>query len=75
MPPSKYSRQVARRIRQVRGDRTLRAFAKDLGTNFQNISRWEQGVLPDAAMMTLFAKREKVSLNWLMLGQGERDLA
>ena len=73
MTEEKFIRGFVRRLRMVRGERTLREFAKRLDTFEQNTSRWEQGTLPTPAMLVKLARRENVNLNWLLLGVGDRN--
>jgi transcriptional regulator with XRE-family HTH domain len=59
-------RKLAERIAQVRGDRSQRQFARDLGVFQQNVNRYESGT-PHADF--LIALWENVSLDWLLLGK------
>lgn len=61
---------MARRIAQVRGDRSQRQFARDLDVFQQNVNRYESGTTPHASFFIRVALREKVNLNWLILGTG-----
>ena len=58
------------RIAKVRGDRSQRAFARDLGVFQQNVNRYENGTMPHADFLITLAMKEKVSLEWLLLGKG-----
>jgi transcriptional regulator with XRE-family HTH domain len=63
-------RKIAERIAQVRGDRSQRQFARELGVFQQNVNRYESGTTPHADFLIQLALKEKVSLDWLMLGRG-----
>lgn len=73
MAPKKSRTALARRIRKVRGDRSVRGFARELGVFQQNIARYEAGqTTPGTWFLTQIARKEGVDLNWLLLGRGER---
>lgn len=67
----RHKRKIAERLAQVRGDRSQRAFARELGVFQQNINRYENGTTPHADFLILLAARENVSLDWLLLGKGK----
>ena len=58
------------RIAKIRGDRSQRAFAQDLGVYQQNVNRYEHGQTPHVDFLIRLALDEKVSLDWLLLGKG-----
>ena len=58
------------RIAKVRGDRSQRAFARDLGIFQQNVNRYESGTTPHPDFLITLAMKENVSLEWLLLGKG-----
>ena len=62
--------KLPRRIAQVRGDRSQRGFARELGVFQQNVNRYESGTTPSAEFLITLAMKEKISLNWLLLGKG-----
>jgi DNA-binding transcriptional regulator YiaG len=76
--PSKMAKGVVQRIKrklpdriaQVRGDRSQRQFARDLGVFQQNVNRYENGTTPHTDFLITLATKENVSLDWLLLGQG-----
>ncbi len=43
-----HKRQIPRRLAQVRGDRSQRSFARELGVFQQNVNRYENGTTPHA---------------------------
>ena len=65
------SSKVATRLVQVRGARSQRQFARELGVFQQNVNRYEKGTLPHAGFLIQLALREKISLDWLLLGKGQ----
>ena len=67
----RHKRQVAARIAQVRGRRSQRSFARDLGVFQQNVNRYENGTTPHADFLITLAVQENVSLDWLLLGRGQ----
>lgn len=58
------------RIAEVRGDRSQRQFARDLGVFQQNVNRYESGTTPHADFFLTVALTENISLDWLLLGRG-----
>lgn len=63
-------RRLPERLAQVRGDRSQRQFARELGVFQQNVNRYENGTTPHADFLITLAIRENVSLDWLLLGKG-----
>ena len=63
-------RRLPDRLAQVRGDRSQRQFARDLGVFQQNVNRYENGTTPHTDFLITLATKENVSLDWLLLGQG-----
>lgn len=63
-------RKISDRLAQVRGDRSQRQFARDLGVFQQNVNRYENGTTPHADFLIQLALKESVSLDWLLLGKG-----
>ncbi len=64
-------RRLADRIAQVRGDRSQRQFARDLGVFQQNVNRYESGTTPHTDFLITLALKESVSVDWLLLGKGK----
>lgn len=64
-------RQVPARLEAVRGDRSQRSFARELGVFQQNVNRYENGTTPHADFLITLALKENVSLDWLLLGKGQ----
>ena len=63
-------KKLPERIAQVRGDRSQRQFARDLGVFQQNVNRYENGTTPHTDFLITLALKEHVSLDWLLLGKG-----
>ncbi len=66
-----HKRQIPRRLAQVRGDRSQRSFARELGVFQQNVNRYANGTTPHADFLITLALKENVSLDWLLLGRGK----
>jgi transcriptional regulator with XRE-family HTH domain len=64
-------RKLPDRIAQVRGDRSQRQFARDLGVFQQNVNRYESGTTPHTDFLITLAVKEQVSVDWLLLGKGK----
>ena len=67
---SRLKKKLPDRLAQVRGDRSQRQFARDLGVFQQNVNRYENGTTPHTAFLITLATKEAVSLDWLLLGKG-----
>lgn len=61
---------IAARIARIRGKRSQRAFARELGVFQQNVNRYEKGTTPHVDFLIVLALRENVSLDWLLCGRG-----
>ncbi len=65
-----HKRKLRERLIVVRGDRSQRRFARDLGVSQQNVNRYERGTTPHTDFLLTLALRESISLDWLLLGKG-----
>jgi transcriptional regulator with XRE-family HTH domain len=63
-------KKLPERLAEVRGDRSQRQFARDLGVFQQNVNRYENGTTPHTDFLIRLAMEENVSLDWLLLGKG-----
>jgi len=63
-------RKLPERLAQIRGERSQRQFARDLGVFQQNVNRYENGTTPHTDFLITLATKERVSLDWLLLGKG-----
>ena len=63
-------KKLPERLAQVRGERSQRQFARDLGVFQQNVNRYESGTTPHADFLITLAVREGISLDWLLMGKG-----
>ena len=59
-----------RRLAKIRGDRSQRQFAHQIGVFQQNVNRYESGTMPHANFLLMLAVKENISLDWLLLGRG-----
>jgi transcriptional regulator with XRE-family HTH domain len=66
----RHKRRVAERLVQVRGMRSQRQFARELGVFQQNVNRYENGTTPHADFLIQLAMKEEISIDWLLLGRG-----
>jgi transcriptional regulator with XRE-family HTH domain len=67
----KLKRSLPDRLQKVRGDRSQRQFARDLGVFQQNVNRYESGTTPHTDFLITLALKENVSVDWLLLGKGK----
>ena len=65
-----HKRKLRERLIVVRGDRSQRRFARDLGVFQQNVNRYESGTMPHTDFLLTLALRENISIDWLLLGKG-----
>ena len=63
-------KKLPERIAEIRGERSQRQFARDLGVFQQNVNRYENGTVPHTDFLIRLAMQENVSLDWLLLGKG-----
>ena len=63
-------RKLRERLILVRGKRSQRQFARDLGVFQQNVNRYESGTTPHTDFLLTLALAESISLDWLLLGKG-----
>ena len=63
-------RKLQERLAQVRGNRSQRQFARDLGVFQQNVNRYESGTTPHTDFLIQLALKEHISIDWLLLGKG-----
>jgi hypothetical protein len=64
-------KKLSGRLARIRGDRSQRQFALDLGVFQQNVNRYESGTTPHVDFLITLALKEKVSIDWLLLGKGK----
>jgi hypothetical protein len=65
--------EVARRLRDVAGDLTLRELGKETGANHETIRRYLDEGKPSVEFVHSFCKRFSVSSDWLLgVGKGKR---
>lgn len=62
---------IPARLAKIRGNRSQRQFATELGVFQQNVNRYEHGTRPRAEFLVRLAQKEGVSIDWLLTGRGE----
>ncbi len=67
----RFKRKLPDRLAKVRGERSQRQFARDLGVFQQNVNRYESGTTPHTDFLITLAIKEQVSVDWLLLGKGK----
>ncbi len=63
-------KKLPERLAEIRGDRSQRQFARELGVFQQNVNRYENGTTPHTDFLITLSTKENVSLDWLLLGKG-----
>ena len=63
-------KRLPERLSEIRGKRSQRQFARELGVFQQNVHRYESGTTPHADFLITLALKENISLDWLLLGRG-----
>ena len=64
-------RKLPERLAIVRGDRSQRQFARDLGVFQQNVNRYESGTMSHTDFLITLALKESISIDWLLMGKGK----
>ena len=57
-------RRIPERLAELRGERSQRQFARDLGVFQQNVNRYENGTTPHTDFLITVATKERISLDW-----------
>lgn len=70
-PVERLKRSLPERLQKVRGSRSQRQFARDLGVFQQNVNRYESGTTPHTDFLITLALKESISVDWLLLGKGK----
>jgi hypothetical protein len=64
-------RSIRERLAQLKGSRSQRGWSRELGVPQQNLSRYLLGgATPHLDFLVHIARKEKVNMNWLVLGEG-----
>ena len=66
----RHKRQIPVRLSHIRGNRSQRSFARELGVFQQNVNRYESGTTPHTDFLITLALKENISVDWLLLGKG-----
>jgi transcriptional regulator with XRE-family HTH domain len=69
-PVERLKKKLPERLAEVRGDRSQRQFARELGVFQQNVNRYENGTTPHTDFLITLSTKENISLDWLLLGKG-----
>lgn len=64
--------EIARRIKELRGDQTQAQFAARLGMKQPQLARYERGRIPDREVLAKIARVGGVTVDWLLTGQSSR---
>lgn len=64
-------KKLPERLAEVRGERSQRQFARELGVFQQNVNRYENGTTPHTDFLITLSTKENISLDWLLLGKGK----
>lgn len=66
----------ANRLRSVRAEKNLtqQQTAVALGVSLGTVARWETGRAPDTSCVIKLAEYFDVSIDWLLLGRGQKRL-
>lgn len=67
----RHKKKISERLAKVRGERSQRRFARDLGVFQQNVNRYESGTTPHTDFLITLAMKEGISIDWLLLGKGK----
>ncbi len=63
-------KKIPERLAEIRGDRSQRRFARELGVFQQNINRYENGTTPHTDFLITLSIKENISIDWLLFGKG-----
>lgn len=66
----RFKKKLPERLAEVRGERSQRQFARELGVFQQNVNRYENGTTPHTDFLITLSTKENISLDWLLLGKG-----
>ncbi len=69
----KMKKKLPERLAQVRGDRSQRQFARELGVFQQNVNRYENGTTPHADFLITLAIKEKRVPRLASAGHGSHE--
>jgi len=62
---------ISQRLKNIRGQTSLKEFAENLGVHPNTITNYEKGRTPDADFLTLVCEKYKVNPTWLLIGDGD----
>lgn len=61
---------ISQRLKNIRGQISLKEFAETLGVHPNTITNYEKGRSPDSIFLTLVCEKYKVNPTWLLTGDG-----
>jgi hypothetical protein len=64
---------LSARLEILRGERSQREWARDLGVFQQNVNRYENGTTPHPNFLLGLTMQENVDIHWLLTGEGQPD--
>jgi len=64
---------IAERLGKVKGGQSESSWARTLGVPQQTLNQYCHGDSMSQDFLCLLARKEKVSLDWLLLGRGKRS--
>ena len=66
---------ISLRLKNIRGQTSVKEFAETLGVHPNTITNYEKGRSPDAEFLTLVCVKYKVNPTWLLTGEGEMKVS
>jgi len=64
---------ISLRLKNIRGQTSLKEFAETLGVHPNTITNYEKGRSPDSDFLALVCEKYKVNPTWLLTGEGEMN--
>lgn len=64
---------IAKRIREIRGIKTLSEFGKKLGVAHTTVKRYEEGMIPSPEILLAIASLAGKKIEWLLTGEERRE--
>lgn len=64
---------IAKRIREIRGTKTLSEFGEKLGVAHTTVKRYEEGMIPSPEILLTIATLAGKKMEWLLTGEERRE--
>ncbi len=64
---------IAKRIREIRGEKTLSDFGKKLGVAHTTVKRYEEGMIPSPEILLAISALAGKKVEWLLTGEERRE--